>query len=522
MFIRTVKSLAVSVAVVAMINLSANAALARGGGQGGGGRFAGGGHVGGFHGARVRGFGGAHFSGGHVRSFGGAHHFGGARVRGFSGIHARGSGFHSLRSVHSRGGHFRGYGGAHVRGRRLHGVIRSAHTRGAHGRRFSRTHIQGSRNHFAHVNGNRFQGLRATTALGAGVIWKHSWNHWGSPYWRIGWHGGWGGWVGPVFWPYFYGDLLTFVFWPYDYYHPYWSNSFWGYGDIFVWDAIFWPGPYYGPHYAYAPEYYDVYGDYAYADPKSRRVARVASREVTGSISNNVDFAQTCRGLAPGITDLPIDHIEKSLHLTDEQLKALKALKTASSQASDALKASCSGTVPLTPVGRLDAAQKRLDGMSQALGIIRAPLDNFYNSLNDRQKQRFAELGPRTSRSRRRLSSANDLTALCSRRSERFTELPVERIKQVIQPTHPQQDALDKLKTASTEAANQLQTSCPTEQPKGPIGRIDAISKRLDAMSAAIKTVHPALHNFYSSLTDEQKARFNVLGPPETTSSQRR
>ena len=38
-------------------------------------------------------------------------------------------------------------------------------------------------------------------------------------------------------------------------------------------------------------------------------------------------------------------------------------------------------------------------------------------------------------------------------------------------------------------------------------------------MTAAVKTVRPALADFYSSLTDEQKARFNTLGPPKTTSS---
>jgi hypothetical protein len=32
-------------------------------------------------------------------------------------------------------------------------------------------------------------------------------------------------------------------------------------------------------------------------------------------------------------------------------------------------------------------------------------------------------------------------------------------------------------------------------------------------MMEAIKIVQPALGNFYGSLTDEQKARFNQLGP---------
>src|SRR5262245_41002580 len=248
---------------------------------------------------------------------------------------------------------------------------------------------------------------------------------------------------------------------------------------------------------------------------------RYVDRETTGSTINGSELAQTCGGLAPGVTDLPIDRIEKTIQLTDEQLKALDALKAASSQASDVLKISCSSEVPMTPLGRLDTVQKRLDGMNQAMGIVRTPLDNFYNSLNEQQRQRFAALAPvaSTRTSRRGSASIKDLAALCSRREESFTQLPVQRIEQVIKPRQQQQDAFDKLKTASMEAANQLQASCPAELPQAPIDRFDAVGKRLDAMTAAVKTVRPALADFYLSLTDEQKARFNTLGPPKTTSS---
>src|SRR5262245_15026842 len=247
---------------------------------------------------------------------------------------------------------------------------------------------------------------------------------------------------------------------------------------------------------------------------------RYVDRETTGSTINGSELTQTCGGLAPGVTDLPIDRIEKTIQLTDEQLKALDALKAASSQASDVLKTSCSSEVPMTPLGRLDTVQKRLDGMNQAMGIVRTPLDNFYNSLNEQQRQRFAALAPAASaRTRRGPTPSNDLAALCSRRTESFTQVPVQRVEQVIKPTQQQQDVFDKLKTASVQAANQLQASCPAELPQAPIDRFDAVGKRLDAMTAAVKTVRPALAEFYSSLTDEQKARFNTLGPPKTTSS---
>jgi hypothetical protein len=37
------------------------------------------------------------------------------------------------------------------------------------------------------------------------------------------------------------------------------------------------------------------------------------------------------------------------------------------------------------------------------------------------------------------------------------------------------------------------------------------MEQRLDAAQAAVKTIEPALKEFYASLSDEQKARFNSI-----------
>ena len=37
--------------------------------------------------------------------------------------------------------------------------------------------------------------------------------------------------------------------------------------------------------------------------------------------------------------------------------------------------------------------QKRLNSMVQAIAIVRTPLENFYNSLDDEQRQRFNAIG---------------------------------------------------------------------------------------------------------------------------------
>jgi LTXXQ motif family protein len=44
-------------------------------------------------------------------------------------------------------------------------------------------------------------------------------------------------------------------------------------------------------------------------------------------------------------------------------------------------------------------------------------------------------------------------------------------------------------------------------------GRLVAREQRLDTMLRAVELVQPALERFYSSLSDEQKERFNRLTP---------
>ena len=54
--------------------------------------------------------------------------------------------------------------------------------------------------------------------------------------------------------------------------------------------------------------------------------------------------------------------------------------------------------------------------------------------------------------------------------------------------------------------------ACPDVAPLTPVGRLEAMEKRLEAMVQAGKTVQPAMEEFYASLSNEQKARFNTLG----------
>ena len=93
--------------------------------------------------------------------------------------------------------------------------------------------------------------------------------------------------------------------------------------------------------------------------------------------------------------------------------------------------------------------------------------------------------------------------------------LPSERIERAVRPDDAQRSALNDLQNATAEASNLLNSDCPTYRALTPVGRLQAMEQRLDAMLHAVQTVQPALEKFYASLGDEQKERFNRLSPAQ-------
>ena len=184
------------------------------------------------------------------------------------------------------------------------------------------------------------------------------------------------------------------------------------------------------------------------------------------------------------------------------QLTALKSLQSASSEAEGILKASCPSSPPLTPVGRLDALQKRLDAMVKGLDLVRAPLSKFDQSLSAEQKQQLDAMGG---------GKAATAAGLCSTQNEEFTNVPTQEIIATIDPDEKQKAALDELDSVSAKAASMLQSTCPSQIPDTTEGRLEAMDKRLKATVTAMNEVRPALSGFYDSLSDEQKARFDTM-----------
>jgi hypothetical protein len=378
----------------------------------------------------------------------------------------RGRGGGHFAGVHG-GGHFSSGHGGHFAGgghNRVAGGGRSGYSRNAFG-------TQGGWNRFA---GNGEAGY---------------WGGWGS-----GW-GGWGGWVGPVFWPFLLGDVFSYVFWPYAYDYPFWS-----YGTAYNYD--YWP---YVPYYGYA----DRSNIYGYTGTTGYRRYDRHVNEIPP------DVTQSCGGFAPGVTGFPIDRIRQAIQPTGDQITFLNDLAAASPNASAILNASCPNEPPLTPLGRLDALERRLEATIRAIEMVRPALANLYDSLSDEQRQRLDAIGADESRQGRGAAGSAGpatLASLCSDQSAKFTRLPAQRIEETVKPTGQQQSALEELQQASAKAADQLRASCPAQIPEKPMARLDATNGRLNAMVQAVNEVRPALSTFYASLNDEQKAQFNNMG----------
>ncbi len=273
-----------------------------------------------------------------------------------------------------------------------------------------------------------------------------------------------------------------------------------------------------GPFYFHVPfvgHHHHRHHGYALVNPNE---ARTRPNDVANG-GGYTEALESCTGLESSVTDLPIDQIRQAVHPTPNQEAALENLGAASSRASDIIRSSCPAAVPLTPIGRLDSADRQLDATIKAIQIVRSPLERFYEALTDEQKGQFNAINGSAEGAR-----SSDMAALCSQLAGSLIDLPAQRIEQVVRPTVQQQSAFENLKKATQIAGNQMQSSCPTAVPKSPMARLDTVETRLSVVADAIKAVRPNLKNFYASLSDDQRARFNTMGPlpPAASSSQPR
>ena len=323
-----------------------------------------------------------------------------------------------------------------------------------------------------------------------------------------GWHGGrdgrngwWRhrnggyGWVGPLFWPFAYDDLSDYAMWG-DYY----GDPFWGYGYDDIYAGLF------------APYGYDDLAGYLPQYASGPGPAALASAAPNAPVA---PVAQMCGEDSRDIAGLPIDRFQQAIQPNDAQRAALDDLANASLKAAQDIRSACPTDIALTAPARLAQMQQRIKAMIAAVAIVRPALDKFYGLLSDEQKLRLAALAD--DQRQTAAKTAATTAQKCNSAQPGVTVWPAADIVQAVGPTEAQRASLAALQSAAAKAADLLKASCLSETPLTPPARLAAVAQRLDVMLQAVDTVRVALNNFYGTLSDEQKARFESIGPQRTS-----
>jgi LTXXQ motif family protein len=315
-----------------------------------------------------------------------------------------------------------------------------------------------------------------------------------------------------------------------------------------------------------SPERQDVTRDREDSS-RSREAARgdaALTRGRGGPFGAAIDkLVRGCAAQAAEFENWPFDSIAGAVAPNDSQREALEKLRDAAKQAAQKLSTDCPQDVPAAPAARLEAVEQGIAATLAAYDTVEPKLQAFYGTLNDEQKARLyrdmaapvatkpAETRAAQDERRERYSSrrhrwrdyaaeretrerdsrvsaqrvedarkradgstratnaaAPGWSGTCEELSAVLRNWPVREIERDVRLSDAQRVAFYELVTASLKAADTLSSACPAEAALTPVGRMDAMRKRLAAVRAATAAIRPALAHFYEALDQGQKVRF--------------
>ena len=250
----------------------------------------------------------------------------------------------------------------------------------------------------------------------------------------------------------------------------------------------------------------------------------------------------------------PFDAIAQIVGADEKERTALAALRERAKKAAEQLAADCPQDVPAAPAARLEAVEQGIDAALAAFDTVEPALATFYGTLDDEQKARLyrdmmaapaaaaarettggrdiradarqeyssrrhrwraytaareaAAREPTPSQARSQAAAPGWSGAMCEELAGVLRGWPVREIERDVRLSSPQRVAFYELVTASLKAADTLGGACPAETALTPVGRMDAMRKRLVAVRAATAAIRPALVHFYEALDQGQEVRF--------------
>jgi hypothetical protein len=168
-----------------------------------------------------------------------------------------------------------------------------------------------------------------------------------------------------VFWPYAYDVLFADLFWGSAYGYPFWD---YGYSDIY--SGLFWPYGYDNLLGFMPGEPGVIGGAYAGVNPTGLSGGPSRALRAKGQAAVPVQLNQLCGEDSKEVAGWPIRIEEAVTPTADQRAPALDDFANASVRAAQAIREACAATVSFAPTGRLDAMQKRIEGMAQAVDIV--------------------------------------------------------------------------------------------------------------------------------------------------------
>jgi hypothetical protein len=201
------------------------------------------------------------------------------------------------------------------------------------------------------------------------------------------------------------------------------------------------------------------------------------------------------------------ERIRAEIRPNGNQLQQMQKLAGALGFASDYLAKACPSEIPQDSAARLQLLEWQTEKLAEALDFVRPPLQELEQSLNNTQRARFGV--PLATAAAVHPDRANSAAPVCAAASTRV-DASIEQISLAVQPTDAQRDAMDGLKQAFRNAANELDASCALSPPGDPLARLEAIEARLDATWRALVSIQTALADFETKLSTEQRVRFDA------------
>jgi LTXXQ motif family protein len=296
------------------------------------------------------------------------------------------------------------------------------------------------------------------------------------------------------------------------------------------------------------------------AAPGAAALARTRSGPFGAAVEKLV---RGCAAQGAEFESWPFDVISQSVGADEAQRNALAALRDAAKAAAQRLASDCPQDIPAAPAARLEAVEQGIDAALKAFDVVEPKLQAFYGALNDEQKARlYRDMGmpaagnptattdaraaqaPQAVQDERRErrdyyssrrhrgrdyaaareAAAREVTArtpaprqaaagtgsgaMCAELAGVLRNWPVREIEQGVQLSAQQRVAFYELVTASLKAADTLGSACGAEAALTPVGRMDAMRKRLSAVRAATAAIRAPLARFYEALDQGQQVRF--------------